>query len=110
MGIRGSATTNQTRLLAHIPNVLTVTNPTRLRQRQHTLVDYIRSSFLFASISTGAAVEGAPFPAASRVRRVAKIASFAWNASSMHAASVAVRLVLVAMAPDEPNSRPLRLS
>jgi hypothetical protein len=33
-------------------NVLTVTNPTRLWQRQHTLVDYIRSSRLAASIRT----------------------------------------------------------
>jgi hypothetical protein len=52
MGIRGSATTNQTRLLAHVSNVLTVTNPTRFRQRQHALVDYGGSALLFASIRT----------------------------------------------------------
>jgi hypothetical protein len=50
MGVRGPATTNQTGLLGHVSNVLTVTNPTQLRQRQHTLVDYIGSSCLFASI------------------------------------------------------------
>ena len=50
MGIRGSATTNQTRLLAHISNVLAVTNPTRLRQRQHALIDYIRLSAFVALI------------------------------------------------------------
>ena len=48
MGIRGAATANKTRLLDHVSNVLPVTNPTRLRQRQHALVDYIALSSLFA--------------------------------------------------------------
>ena len=39
MGIGGSATTNQTGLLGHVSNVIAVTNSTRLRQRQHALVD-----------------------------------------------------------------------
>jgi hypothetical protein len=40
MGIRGSATANQTGLLGHISDVLAVTNATRLRQREHALINY----------------------------------------------------------------------
>ena len=52
MGIRGAATANQTRLLGHVSNVLAITNPTRLRQRQHALIDCTGSALLFASIRT----------------------------------------------------------
>ena len=52
MGIRGSATANQTRLLGHISNVLAVTNPKRLRQRQHALINYTGPPLFFASIHT----------------------------------------------------------
>jgi hypothetical protein len=50
MGIRGSASANQAGLLGHISNMLTVTNPTRLRQRQNTLVNCTGSPSLYASI------------------------------------------------------------
>jgi hypothetical protein len=52
MCIRGSPTANQTRLLGHVSNVLAITNPTRLRQRQHALIDCTGSALLFASIRT----------------------------------------------------------
>ena len=52
MGIRGSATADQTRLLAHVSNVLAVTNPPRLRQRQPALIDHTGSALLFASVRT----------------------------------------------------------
>ena len=94
MGIRGSATTNQTRLLAHVSNVLAVTNPTRLRQRQHALVDYIGSSSLFASIRPALRLRAFCFLQHFGSPSVAKIANFARKASSMHAASAAVRLFL----------------
>ena len=39
MGIRGLATANQTGLLGHMSDVVAVSNPARLRQRQYALVD-----------------------------------------------------------------------
>ncbi len=39
MGIAGLAAANQARLLGHISDVITITNPARLRQRQRCFVD-----------------------------------------------------------------------
>ena len=43
VGIAGLAPANQTRLLGHMSDVIAVANPARLRQRQHTFVDHLRS-------------------------------------------------------------------
>ena len=43
MGIRRLAAANQTRLLGHMPDVITVSDPARLWQRQHTFIDRLRS-------------------------------------------------------------------
>jgi hypothetical protein len=52
MGIRRSATANQTGLTGHMSNVLAVANPTRLRQCQYALIDYGGSLSFFASNGT----------------------------------------------------------
>ena len=43
VGIRGLTAANQARLLGHMSDVIAVANPARLRQRQHTFVDHLRS-------------------------------------------------------------------
>jgi len=41
VGIRRATTANQARLFGYIFYVIAVTNPARLRQRQHVLIDYL---------------------------------------------------------------------
>ncbi len=41
VGVRGPSAANQTRLLGNRFDMIAVTNPTRLRQGQHALIDHL---------------------------------------------------------------------
>ena len=54
MGICGLATANQARLFGHMSDVVAVSHPARLRQRQHAFIDSLRSRPVFRLRRRGA--------------------------------------------------------